>query len=565
MTDNGLTTFAMHADDADIGPTITGIDEDITHTDHGLGVDLAALDPESAARRYLARMIESPAVPGLTAETGPTRPEYRPVGTETQPLTRTTVVKFAQYLHRIPVYGSLVTIELGAANELVSVSSALGDPTGVDPMATVAPADAYAVVRAHAGGDAAPSEELPRLYYYFDVGADPGRWRLVYIAKRVRRDRPPDRDTPAPELADCVVDAHSGDLVATLSRTRTVVDAKWVQASQRATDALGRPQTVRVQRHPDSDTMRLHDPVRNVRTHDFAFQDVARVPDLMPGEFVVNPPAPWDGAAISAHAHATAVAEFLLTVLLRDGLDGAGGPIVSSINCTFRRTAPNQREWRNAAWFDRQMIYGQRLVQGTLQSYAVAKDVVAHEIVHGLTENTADLVYERESGALNESYSDLLGVVIANADEPDIARWDWEMGEDLDLTGQPLRDISDPTRTGDPEHMDGFRVLPNSTVPSQSNDNGFVHTNSGIHNKAGFNLITARRPDGTPVFTPAESAALLFLCLTRRLSRTSGFADSRRGIELEAQSLFRGDPQAELRTKLTAVAAAFDAVGIGAV
>jgi bacillolysin/neutral peptidase B len=563
MTENGLTTFAMHADDADVAPTITGIGEDITRADRdrSIDVDLGTLDAESAARRYLAQMLASPGVPGLTAE-----PEYRPVGTETQPLTGTTVVRFAQYLHRIPVYGSLVTIELGAANELVSVSSALGDPTGVDPMATVAPADAYAVVRAHAGGDAAAGEELPRLYFYFDVGTDPARWRLVYIARRVRRDGPADPDAPAPELADCVVDAHSGDLVATLSRTRTVDPRpeKWLPASTSATDALGRPQTVRVQRHPETDAMRMNDPVRNVRTHDFAFQDVARVPGLLPGAFVGNPPQPWDRAATSAHAHATAVAEFLLTVLRRDGLDGAGGPIVSSINCTFRRTGPNQREWRNAAWFDRQMIYGQRLVQGRLQSYAVAKDVVAHEIVHGLTENTADLVYERESGALNESYSDLLGIIIANADEPDLARWDWEMGEDLDATGQPLRDVSDPTRTNDPDHMDDFQVLSGAVRPAQDNDFGFVHTNSGIHNKAGFNLITARRPDGTPVFTPAEAAALFFLCLTRRLSRTSGFADSRRGIEVEARSLFRADPPPERDVKLAAIADAFDAVGIGA-
>ena len=61
-----------------------------------------------------------------------------------------------------------------------------------------------------------------------------------------------------------------------------------------------------------------------------------------------------------------------------------------------------------------QMVYGQRPVNGELTSYATAKDVVAHEITHGLTDKTAGLVYQSESGALNESYSDIFGILISN-------------------------------------------------------------------------------------------------------------------------------------------------------
>lgn len=560
MADNGLTSFAMHADDTEQGPTIAGLGEDIAEADRDrrIDVELAGLDPETAARRYLAQMIADPAVPTLTAGGPPeAAPEYRTIGTETQPLTGTTVVKFAQYLHRIPVYGSLVTIELDDHNALVAVSSALGDPTGVDPMATVSPADAYAVVRGDAGSAASPAEELPRLYYYYDNRTDPGRWRLVYMTKYVLRAG--SDYAGVPDVVDYVVDAHSRELVATLPRTHTTGPVTWTPAEVTAKDALGETRTVRVQRD-DGGAMRLSDTVRNIRTHDFRMQDVAVLSGRLPGDMVGNPPDPWDGAAISAHAHAAAVAEFLLTVLRRDGLDNRGGPIVSSINCTYRRQRP---EWRNAAWFSGQMVYGQRMLRGQMQSYAVAKDVVAHEIVHGLTENTAGLVYERESGALNESYSDILGVIIANAAEPDVRNWDWEMGEDLDATGLPLRDISDPTRTGDPDHMDGFQTLAAAVVPSSANDSGFVHSNSGIHNKAAFNLITALR-DGRPGFAPAESAALFFLSLTQFLSRTSGFSDSRRGVQLAAQTLFRPD-DAETRTwKLGAIADAFDAVGITA-
>jgi bacillolysin/neutral peptidase B len=363
----------------------------------------------------------------------------------------------------------------------------------------------------------------------------------------------------APELVDYVVDAHSGELVAALPRTQT---ATWMPDEQTEDDAQGRRRRIRMQ-HDGTGNRRLSDTVRNVQTHDFNYRDAAVQRTLLPGELAANPPLPWSGAAISAHANATEVAEFLVTVLRRDGLDNMGGPFISSINCTFLNNNPSQREWRNAAWIGIQMIYGQREVAGQLQSYALAKDVVAHEIIHGLTDNTARLVYERESGALNESYSDIFGIIISNADQPDVEQWNWEMGEDLNVTGVPLRDLSDPTKRGQPAHMDDFRRLRTNEAPSQErNDSGWVHHNSGIHNKAAYNLITAKKADGSLVFTMQEVAALFYLALTQFLSRTSGFSDSRRGVELAAQTLFRRDPDETRDRKLAAIAKAFDDVGI---
>jgi bacillolysin/neutral peptidase B len=189
--------------------------------------------------------------------------------------------------------------------------------------------------------------------------------------------------------------------------------------------------------------------------------------------------------------------------------------------------------------------------------------VVAHEIIHGLTDHTARLKYEVESGALNESYSDIFGIIISNFGEPDVSQWNWELGEDLDVTGIPLRDLSDPTRRGQPAHMRDFKRLAPGEVPDRKrNDFGFVHRNSGIHNKAAHNLLTARKPDGSFMFTPREVSALFSVALTQILSRTSGFSDSRAAVELVARSLFRNDPPATRRAKLDAIAKGFDAVGI---
>jgi Zn-dependent metalloprotease len=67
-------------------------------------------------------------------------------------------------------------------------------------------------------------------------------------------------------------------------------------------------------------------------------------------------------------------------------------------------------------------------------------------LFHGVTENTARLVYVRESGALNESYSDIFGVIVSNAPVSDIGQWNWLIGDGLSSGLEALRDFQDPTR-----------------------------------------------------------------------------------------------------------------------
>lgn len=554
MNDNGLESFALHSADRYQGPAVQAINDESVRTGGAPGVDVATLDPESAARRYLNQMIASPEVPAITDSSAGQGTEYRALGTESIPLTDSTVVKFAQYRQRIPVYGSLVTIELDDDNNMLAVSSAIGNPTAVDAVAAVSPAQAQSVIVEDAGTDALPLPEPPRLYFYYDNGSSPGVWRLVYIAKNVQRHRKRTSDghpQTLPELFDYVVDAHSGELVTKLPRTQTV---SWTLEELDSTDALGQTRRIRAERDEFANT-RLVDPTRRIETYDFGFRKIEPQFRSLPGSAPIsNPPAPWSPAAISAHANAQEVADYLLNTLRRNGLDNQGGRFISSINCTSIQD-PTPRQWRNAAWIGSQMVYGQRSVDGELRSYAVAKDVVAHEMTHGLTDNTARLEYKNESGALNESYSDILGTIIANAHEPDIDHWNWEMGEDLDGTGIPLRDLSDPVRRGQPDHMRDYLVT--------TRDNGGVHTNSGIHNKAAFNIITAKNGNGH-LFTPQDAATLFYLALTLHLSRTSGFSDSRRAVELVAKSLFRGDSDSGRDEKVAAINAGFEAAGIGA-
>lgn len=453
---------------------------------------------------------------------------------------------------KIPVYGSLVTVELDEGNELLAINSALGDPVDVDPVASRSPAEVIQRVQ-QLSGAAEPPTATPRLVYYYDREA--GRWHLAYLLE----DVPTPGRTPAEEarahghvslLADFVVDAHTGELIAELPRTPNVsVDAEeHGPVDEPMRDVLGRDRTIRTFRSADG--WRMYDPEMNVHTYDLGFGSIY-APGL-PGTYVVNPPS-WAPDAVSAHANAVEVARFLAGMLKRSGIDGRGGPLVSSVNCTI--SGDGSREWNNAAWYRNQMVYGQRTVEGRLRSYAAGLDVVAHEIFHGVTSATARLQYVGETGALNESYSDIFGVIVSNVPR-EIPDWDWRLGEDVDGTGIPLRDLRDPGRHGQPAHMDEYFDWP------PSRDNGGVHYNSGIHNRAAYLILTARSEDGRPLFDAASGAALFYLALTQYLSRTSSFRDSRNAVQLVGRTLFRHDEPARREARLQAIVEEFDTVGI---
>jgi bacillolysin len=221
--------------------------------------------------------------------------------------------------------------------------------------------------------------------------------------------------------------------------------------------------------------------------------------------------------------------------------------LISCVNCISLDDGPGP-EWKNAAWWRQRMWYGQVKENGKLRSFSRFLDVIAHELAHGITESTANLAYVRQSGALNESFSDIFGVIINNWDWTktdttggDVANWDWEIGKGLGGKRLPLRDMKNPTRTGDPDHMNKYVNTPA--------DNGGVHTNSNIHNKAAYNVLTAKDAQGQRMFSPRQVAILYYYCLLR--------LDSLLNV---AKTFFSGD--AKLQEKLDAISKAYADVGI---
>ena len=181
----------------------------------------------------------------------------------------------------------------------------------------------------------------------------------------------------------------------------------------------------------------------------------------------------------------------------RDSYDDAGADLIASINFCETPGTP----MTNAYWDGTQMVFG--------DGYASSLDITAHELTHAVTEETAGLEYQCQSGALNESMSDIFA---SNVDSDD-----WEIGEDL--PGGAIRDMANPANGDPPQpaHVDDFREMPNDGNPY--NDHGGVHYNSGIPNHAYYLMVQAIGREA------AEQ--IVYRALTEKLEPDSGFEDFR--------------------------------------
>jgi Zn-dependent metalloprotease len=545
----------MHVTDAKGADAFAALRDERRHT-AAFSLDGAQpqrVDPETAAKRILAHALASDVMPELNApKAAGTESDFKSLGVETVPLTGTTIVKFRQQVQGIPVYSSLVRVELDGNNEVVSLNASMAQPDVPSLVAKISPEDALKRAGAEAGYGRELPAVTPALHLYLDAA---GKWHLAYIMANVRMRETANAPARgghahhAPLVFDYVVDARTGSLVAALPRTPS--------GTGTGVDELGVLQTFGIE--ANGTTTLLRDTALNIETYDFKWADPKAQARKLPGAIHASPPG-WTPAAVSAHANTSAVATFLRDVLKRNNIDGKGGSIVSSVNCIWKQYEDprGSRNWLNAFWDPdrKQMIYGQATVDDRLRSLASSLDIVAHELFHGVTDHTAKLEYAFEPGALNESYSDIFGVIISNRNEPDLAKWNWLIGDGLSTGLEAFRDFRDPSRLDHPKLMSEYRKM------SKSDDYGGVHYNSGIHNFAAYNVITARDAAGNLVLKPEESAAIFYITLTQHLSRQSKFSDSRRGAVIATRSLFRTLSAEEIERRVRAVEAGFDAAEI---
>lgn len=153
-------------------------------------------------------------------------------------------------------------------------------------------------------------------------------------------------------------------------------------------------------------------------------------------------------------------------------------------------------------------------------------DIVGHEITHAITENSAGLIYSNESGALNESFSDIFGVAVDYYANPTTANF--LVGDEFALNGQAFRDMSNPNAYGDPDTYLGNYWYVGSV------DNGGVHTNSGVQNYWFYLLCSGGNGtnDLGNTFNVSSigitaAAAIAYRTLTLYLTANSDYADMR--------------------------------------
>ena len=220
---------------------------------------------------------------------------------------------------------------------------------------------------------------------------------------------------------------------------------------------------------------------------------------VLPGTLVRQEQQPLvaDAVVNAVHDNTGRVYDYYHTTFGRDSLDGNGMPIVSTVHYG--------QQINNAYWDGDQMIYG----DGDGERFAPlggALDVVAHELTHGVTDYTAGLSYQGESGALNESFSDIFAMLIDDAN--------WEIAETVytpAIPGDALRSAADPTRYADPSVWGEFLRT--------NLDNGGIHSNSGIYNKIAYEIgVTIGRP---------KTAAIFYRTLTAKLTALSDLVVAR--------------------------------------
>ena len=200
--------------------------------------------------------------------------------------------------------------------------------------------------------------------------------------------------------------------------------------------------------------------------------------------------------------------DYFLNVHQRNSIDGRKGTVMGIVRLG--------KSFPNAFWDGEQQL----MVFGDSDTYAGSLDVIAHEMTHGVTDNSSKLVYQGQSGALNEAMSDIFGEM---AEFRTYGSNDWIIGTHM---RESIRSMSDPKRFGDPAKMSEFVVT--------KQDNGGVHINSGIINRAFY--LLAEGMSGAIGRSDAET--IFYRALTQHLSKNSQFIDARLGAIAAANALF---------------------------
>ncbi len=468
--------------------------------------------------------------------------------------------RYDRLFNGIPVHGAVVVIH-NVNGQVKAVNGSLVPITGpkVQEPARLVPMAALENAKRHVGASAymweSPEMEaflqrerrdsqatfLPKalvIYYPVKRGDIGGELRLAYKLD-IHARKPLSRQ-------DVVVDAITGEILASLERIHHIDEPGTAQTAYSG----NRP--IMTYRAGTTSNYELRDMSRGsgIVTYDcFDTDDYANAQTPAQATNTWNYGNLQDNTILDAHWGTEKTYDFYLNNLNWDSYDNAGAELLSYVH--FNLIDFGYSNNNNAFWDGSRMTYGDG--DGITFNPLTALDVTGHEITHGVTEFSAALEYSDESGALNESFSDIFGACVEHYAKPE--DFSWRLGNDMSVNGEAFRDMSDPNQFEDPDtyqgdHWDGF---------------GSVHTNSGVQN-FWFYLLSdggnGVNDNGDAYAVQGigmdDAAAIAFRNLSVYLTVFSDYAEARTWSIQAALDLFGA-----CSDQVVSVTNAWHAVGVG--
>ena len=446
-----------------------------------------------------------------------------------------THVKMRQMVQGIPVFGSEMIVHINKNNEIYAVNGEFMPQLEIaDVTARLAPGTAIETAKSNIG------DAVYRLETDYEKALPEGMsWRpeaeltIVQHEKAYRVAYKTMIATEEPITANWIyfVDAKTGEILNKYNDIKT-------------SDAVGTGNSlyrgsVSINTNSQGANFEMKDNPRNLWTYDNNGRGDRQLPgsmftdsDNVWGDGTANDPA---SAGVDAHWGAAVTYDYYQSNHGRNSVDGNGLRINSSVHY--------KRNLVNAYWNGAQMLYGDG--DGSTATALVDLDVVAHELTHGVTQYTADLIYQNQSGALNESVSDIFAMLIDTDD--------FTIGEDSWLASPGyLRSMSNPGSAGQPNHMDDYY--------NTSGDNGGVHTNSGIPNFAAYLMSqggSGKYGDSVTGIGRTKTGAIWYAALANYMTASTDFDGARTATVAAAEDIY-GANSSEVQT----VNDAWDAVGV---
>ncbi|MGK7378149.1 M4 family metallopeptidase [Planococcus sp. 1R117A] len=452
-----------------------------------------------------------------------------------------TNVKLQQMFNGIPVYGSVLSAHVSASGVLTSVSGeVVPDLTEAEALkggAVLTAAKASAIALGSLGKLLAEppqilGEKKPELMIFMDGKAAKLAYHLQFEFL-----------SPEPGNYHYFIDAQTGQVIEYYNQLHKAVALSIPEGTDSVSGGTGvLGDKKKVNTVLNSTGSYLVDRTRGKGIFTYNAANLTEVPGTLWLDRDDNYHAAFDGAAVDAHVYAGMTFDYFKKVHKRNSFDGKGAALVSTVHYG--------KNYNNAFWSGTQMVYGDGDGKKFI-SLSGSLDVIAHELTHAVSQSTAGLIYWNDSGAINESMSDIFGVLVEDEYQKNP---DWQIGEDIvtpDIAGDALRSLADPTANGLPDHYTK-RYL-------GTEDFGGVHINSSITNKAAYLLANGGTHYNIKVqgIGNEKTGKIFYRTLTQYLTPTTKFRQLQASAVQAAIDLYGADSK-----EVKSVKDAFAAVGL---